>query len=73
VHLLKAGASEVRCYAFDFFRSGHFQERDPGGYNDASPLAWTHNPDYERLAWKELLKKNRNVLIPDPVMHKALR
>lgn len=72
VELLRSGASEVRLYGFDVFRSGHVQERDPGGFNAGSPLQWSHNPEMERAAWVRLIEKNGK-LRPDPVMKKALR
>lgn len=72
VDCVKAGALEVRLYGFDVFRSGHVQERDPGGENSSRPLGWTHNPEEERVAWRTLFKRHKHI-IPDAILRKAIR
>lgn len=70
--VLTHGAREVRLYGFDFFRSGHVQEREPDGDDYSKPLAWLHSPSEERWAMKQLIAREPR-LIPDRILQEALR
>jgi hypothetical protein len=69
---LRAGPHEIRLYGFDFFRSGHVQERMPETDDYSKPLKWDHNPEEERRALKRIICRNPSI-IPDRVLKEALR
>ena len=69
---LTHGAREVWPFGFDFFRSGHVQEREPDGDDYSKPLAWLHSPSEERRAMKALIAREPR-LRPDPILEEALR
>ena len=69
---LQCGAAEVRLFGFDFFSSGHYQDREPDGDDYSRPLAWMHSPSQERRAIKRLIKKHPGLLIPDRVLKESL-
>jgi hypothetical protein len=73
VKALTAGAREVRLYGFDFFQSGHSQEREPDGDDYSKPLAWAHSPTEERKAMRRLVERFRGRLIPDRILEGALK
>ena len=70
--VLTHGAREVRLYGFDFFRSGHVQDREPDGDDYSKPLAWLHSPQEERRAMKNLIAREQR-LVPDKILQEALR
>lgn len=72
VDALNSGAREIRLYGFDFFQSGHVQDREPDGDDYSKPLAWLHSPEEERRALKRLLKRHPQ-LVPDQVLTEAVR
>ena len=69
---LTAGALTVHVYGFDFFRSGHVQDREPDGDDYSRPLAWAHSPTQERYAMQELIRKNPGRLFPDGILSQAV-
>lgn len=69
---ITAGAHEIHLYGFDFFRSGHVQDREPDGDDYSKPLAWLHSPTEERKAMKRLLGRFPQVK-PDKILEEALR
>ena len=70
---LNAGAIEIGLFGFDFFRSGHVQDREPDGDDYSKPLAWAHSPHQERRALGLLIQKFPTILKPDQVLREALR
>jgi hypothetical protein len=69
----EGGAREVRLFGFDFFQSGHVQEREPDGDDYSTPLPWLHSPTEERRALGRLIAENPDRLIPDAVLREALK
>lgn len=67
------GAASVSAFGFDFFRSGHVQDREPDGDDYSKPLAWAHSPEEERKAFQRLAKKFKGRFIPDAILKEALR
>lgn len=72
IAVLTAGAAEVCLFGFDFFRSGHVQDREPDGDDYSRPLAWLHSPTEERRAMKNLIAREPR-LKPDRILREALR
>jgi hypothetical protein len=70
---LQCGAEEVHAFGFDFFRSGHYQDREPDGDDYSKPLAWAHSPSEERRAIKRLVERYPTRLFPDKILREALR
>lgn len=69
----RAGASQVRPYGFDFFRSGHVQEREPDGDDYSRPLPWAHSPTLEKTAMRHLIQMSHGIIIPDKILREALK
>lgn len=66
-------AETVKLFGFDFFRSGHVQEREPDGDDYSKPLAWAHSPTEERRAMRNLVQRMGGRLVPDKILKEALR
>jgi hypothetical protein len=69
---LRANPKEIRLFGFDFFRTGHVQERMPETDDYSKPLRWDHNPDEERKALKQIIRRNPRI-IPDAILIEALK
>jgi hypothetical protein len=71
--VLTHGAARVGAFGFDFFRSGHFQDREPDGDDYTKPLAWAHSSNQERRAMRNLVARFNGRLVPDRILKEALK